>query len=439
MEKEKIIELFLNSLRSGENGELYILTTEEKFAVAAKGTIEKTQLASMTEAAFRILKDNKIAFGYTGQLEEREIKDLIASMREILPYQKEKPTFTFPEPADIKEIRGIVDHDFEEIDAKTLSELAVKMEKSAREFDRRITTTRDAKISAKKEEVTIVNSMGVNYTTMKTLFENEIIVVAEEGVERGDSWDFSWAHKLEGLKEIGINAAERAVRNLKAKIPHTGLYPVIIENKSASMLLSTLFYGFVFENIFKRKSPLIGKLNENIFSEKITMANDGSSPFSPEALPFDGEGVATGKKIIVEDGALKDFIYDIEFANREGKNPSGSVVRSNIKNPPSVGEMGFYISPCAKLEEVISSIKRGLFITDLMGLHTVDPVTWQFSLGAKGFLIENGKISTPLHQFTISGDFLTLFQKGTPLNDLIFIGGSGSPSIFFEEINIAGE
>lgn len=130
----------------------------------------------------------------------------------------------------------------------------------------------------------------------------------------------------------------------------------------------------------------------------------------------------------------------MEYALIDGAEATGSVVRDDVKNPPHTGVFNFYVEAREEsLEDGISDIKNGVFITELMGLHTVDPITWQFSLGARGFKIENGKISHPLQQFTISGDFITMLKSTRPLNDLIFIGRSGSPSLLIEEINIAGK
>ena len=437
---EKIIEKFFNLLEKDEKGEIFIEERVEKFAESGRGKVEKLQEAQTTEVAIRILKDNRVAFGYFNSLDEKTLTESVKNVRSLLPFQKEKERFSFPPPASFTPIEGIVDTDFENITDKELKEASLELERSAREKDKRITTTRSAKVSAERIKTYIANSEGINYSTENTLYQMEIIVVAEEKGESGDSWGYSWNHFFKNLKNIGEETAEKALKAIGGEIPETGRYPVIIENRAASMLVETLFPAFVAENIKKGRSPLIGKMGEEIFSSDLTIVVDGRFKDAPLPSPFDGEGTVTRRVEIVKNGFLKSWIYDMEYALIDGVEATGSVVREDVKNPPHTGVFNFYVEAGKEsLEAGISDIKNGIFITELMGLHTVDPITWQFSLGARGCKIENGKISYPLQQFTIAGDFVTMLKITRPLNDLIFIGGSGAPSLFIEEINIAGK
>ncbi len=440
MKLEKLMEIFLNELKDEEEGDLFIQRKKEIFSEAGGGKIEKIQKSEVLEFAIRIYSKGKLGFGYLADPSEKKLLEIIKQVRETLPYQKSREYFCFPEPSALLKVDDIYDPDFDVIPQKKYEDLALIIEREAKEFDKRIVTTRNARVSGTYIEAWIVNSKGVNYRAEKTIFEQEIMVVAEEDGETGDSWGYSWSHYLSDLKDIGSVSAERALKAIGGEVPWTGRYPVIIENRVAAMLLDTLFSGFLFESREKKRTPLLGKDGEKIFGNTISIIVDGTYSGGPFAFPFDGEGVITERRVIVDKGMFRNWIYDCEYANMVSKRPTGSMVRDDLKAPPYLAASNFFVEPSKiSFEDAVSEIGNGILITELMGLHTVDPITWQFSLGAKGFEVENGGIGKPLQQFTISGDFLSFFSKARVLNDLFFMGGSGSPSIVVEDIDVAGK
>ncbi len=436
---KELISCFLNSIPSGMEGEIYVVHRREKYAEAGSGRIEKSQEAETIETAIRLKSDSRVSFGFVTDPSREKIEKLIKTTVEKIEYQKERPHFSFPDPENPGEVTGICDPSFEKVELAELEALALEMESSARK-DSRIVATRNVKVEAEYERIWIANSRGVDYSSDRTLFSNELMVVAEEGGETGDSWDFSISHLFSGLENIAERTAEKALKSIGGKPPETGRYTLIVENRMASFLLSSIFQGFTGESVYKGRSPLVNKVGKKIFSEKLNITVNGRLPQSPLAFPFDGEGVVTDRVEIVKNGVLLNLILDMEYARIFKDRPTGSVVRSDLKNPPSTGEMNFFIEPSnISPEDLAGGVEKGLFITELMGLHTIDPITWQFSLGARGFLIEKGKVTSPVQQFTVSGTLSELFRRIEVASDLKFTGGTGAPSILFEGVSVGGK
>jgi PmbA protein len=141
----------------------------------------------------------------------------------------------------------------------------------------------------------------------------------------------------------------------------------------------------------------------------------------------------------VEEGIFKNALYDLYYAKKFKKNPTGSSQRS-IKAPPKTGTSNFYMQAGPQTESaLLDGIDRGILLTELMGLHTANPVTGDFSLGASGLLIERGKCTQPLRGFAVAGNIFELFRNITDVaNDLKFFGSVGAPSVRVSEISVSG-
>ena len=142
------------------------------------------------------------------------------------------------------------------------------------------------------------------------------------------------------------------------------------------------------------------------------------------SAPFDGEGMKTGKTTLIDQGILTGYLHNTYTANKDGVVSTGNAVRSSFKSTPEVGTTNFYIQQgTTEKEKLLQGIRRGLYITDVMGLHTANPISGDFSLGAAGILIENGELTTPVRGVAIAGNLLNVFKNIDGVaNDLVFIG-----------------
>ncbi len=303
-----------------------------------------------------------------------------------------------------------------------------------------ITNSEGAESSWSKSSIALANTNGFFESYSGSSFSISAAVIAGKGSDMERDYDYSVARhksKLEDPKTIGINAAERAVRRLNpVKIDSCEL-PVVFDWRVASSLLGHFSNAINGQSIAKKTSFLNDKINKQIFSKKINIIDDPHIADGLGSKPFDGEGTQTNKIKIVSNGILKSWILDLSSSRQLGLRTTGHASRGTSSIPfPSPTNL--YLEPGENsLEEIIESLKKGIYITELIGMG-VNGVTGDYSRGAAGFLIENGKITYPISEITIAGNLNSIFSKLTPANDLKFKNRTNSPSLLIDEMAVAG-
>jgi len=143
---------------------------------------------------------------------------------------------------------------------------------------------------------------------------------------------------------------------------------------------------------------------------------------------------------LITEGVLEAFLYDSYWGKRMGAPSTGNAVRGGVKGPPRMGVHNLCIQPGeASPETLVAGVERGVLITDVMGMHTANPISGDFSVGAAGFYLEGGKVRYPVKGIALAGNLLELF-RGVDLvgNDLRFFGSAGSPSLRISELDVSG-
>lgn len=392
--------------------------------------------------AVRLVKDRRLGFSFTTSLEKEALHRAIESAFEIATFMPEDEfiglnsfgTFVYPH----------VDH----FDAASLKlpltkkiALAKDLEARCRNADRRVTTVRSASVTETVIKTTLIDSHGESIDHEETLFTTSITCKAEESGDSQMGSDFGFAHFLDQLKidDVARSAASLATELLQAKNAPTLQCPAVFRNSVVADLIEFLSSSFSAEQIDKGRSILGGKSGQHLFSEKFTLIDDGLLPGGYATSPFDAEGTPSKKTVLVDHGFLSSSLYDSYYARKYNQSPTGSSVRG-LKTPPSIGISNLYLQSGRKTQEqLIQDITNGILITDLLGIHTANPVTGDFSLGASGILIEKGKLTHPVRGFAVAGNLLEIFRRMTDVGaDLRFFGNVGAPSILVSEISVGG-
>jgi PmbA protein len=321
-------------------------------------------------------------------------------------------------------------------------ELAKKVERLCRAADRRIQTVRSANLSESLFETILASHDGRILRHRGTMFSSSLACKAEENgdAQMGYEYVFSpFLSKLD-LEFCAKSGAEGAVELLGAQKPKSMKCPAVIRNDVVSELIDFLAGSFSGEEIEKGKSLLQGKLNERVFADSIDILDDGLLSEGLATRPFDAEGTASQTTKVVEGGVFKKILLDKKYAKRFGSQPTGNSSRS-IKNPPSISTTNVYLKAGTKtLAELVRDVGNGILITNLMGVHTANSVTGNFSLGASGLIIRSGKIAEPVKGFAVAGNVLDLFRSVSALgSDLRFFGSVGAPSLLLPELAVSGD
>lgn len=422
--------------------EIYI-SRERIMTIEVKdGAIDSFE-KSMTEgAALRVLKDKSIGFSFSSCLLEDSLKEMAKDAIDSAIYTAGDEFYGFPlkeaiPPLELKVYDPYLIHcpEREKID-KVLS-----LEDSARSYDPKVKKTRKAYYREILKEVEIIGKDRIN-SHLSTRVTSGILAVAEGDGDSQIGWDSEYKRFFSDLNpvEIGRSAAERAVRLLGARQGKTASLPAILENTVSAEFLEVLSSSFLADNLHKGKSMLKDKIDKKVFSSLITIVDDGLLTGGWATAPFDDEGVKRQTTYLVKDGMLIGYLYDHYWAKRGGKDSTGNCYRQGFKTPPQVSYTNLYINKGSlPFQALIKEIRQGIYITDLLGIHTANRVTGDFSLGAMGFWIDNGNIAYPVKGIAISGNLLDLFSKVVGVgDDLRFFGGIGSPSLLVEELDISG-
>ena len=431
------------------------------FDVESKnGKIETLQTSWYLGMAFRILDRQRIGFSYatfstpspsTGENfsseMDRMVEDAIHSARTI----SKDPCFDFAPALKVPPLNLLIfDGTLEKISEKTKIERAKCLEESTRSVDsERIKKVRKASYQEVISRTTLVNSNGLRFSYDHTLTSVSVTAVAEESGESEVGWDFDVSHFFNDLdvEKAGRSAGRKALERLGGKRILSGVYPVILRNEVASEFLSLLAHSFLADQIQKGKSPLKGKQGERFFSPLLTIMDDGTYPKGISASPIDGEGMPSQKTSLVIQGEITGYLYDRYWANRENLSPSKSGIRSTgngrrhgIKSPPGVGISNFFVERGDQpFHRLMENLFTGVVVEEVMGLHTVDPISGDFSLGCSGDWIDKGEKIHPVKSIAIAGNLFELFGRVIGVGeDLRFFGGVGSPSLLIKELVISG-
>jgi len=446
--------------KSIEGYEIYFSQSTHFDVESKEGKIESLETSRYLGVAFRILNHQRMGFSYTTFLNpspstvelisgglDRMIDDAIRGAEATSPdrcfdFAPALKTFTSGLPIFDETLQGIPE--------KRKIEEAKRLEESARSVDpNRIKKVRKASYQDVFSRTTLINSNGLQFSYDQTLASVSVTAVAEESGESEVGWDFDVSHFFKDLdvEKVGRSAGSKALARLGGRRIATGAYPVLLRNHVASEFLSLLAHSFLADQVQKGKSPLKGKQGERLFSPLLTIVDDGLYPKGISTAPIDGEGMPSRRTTLVAQGEVHGYLYDRYWANRENLSASGANVgstgnsrRHGIKSPPGVGVSNFSIEPGdLDSSKLMENLRQGVVVDDVMGLHTVDPISGDFSLGCSGDWVERGEKVHPVKSIAIAGNLFELFRKVTGVGeDLRFFGGVGCPSLLVMELLISG-
>ncbi len=268
------------------------------------------------------------------------------------------------------------------------------------------------------------------------MFSLSALCVAGDGDEEVAWSDWSWSHHLRKIDAGGLatNTAAKTISFLFGKPIPTGTYEGILAPQAVCDLLGILSGSFLSENLYKDKTRLKGKVGKPVFAGSIAITDSGLQ--GADAFPFDGEGVPSRENIIVRNGTFEAFLFDTHYAAKYGVSSTANEVRSSLKELPKCSTRGMYVKSGSR--DITTELTNGIIIEELMGVHTANPITGDFSLGITGYILRDGE-SRPFQGVMFSGNVFdvlsSLKEAGT---DFRWYGAFGAPSLYVEGLKISG-
>lgn len=288
--------------------------------------------------------------------------------------------------------------------------------------------------------IVLVTSGGFQGAYLASRRGLSVMAIAGEGTGMERDYDFSsalHASDLESPAIVGRRAGERAIKRLNPRKVKTQSAPVIFDPRVASSLVSHLASAANGASVARKTSFLKDKLGQKLFPDNISIIDDPLRKRGLRSHPFDGEGVAVQRLLLVENGVLRSWLLDSATARELGLATTGHASRG-VSSPPSPSPTNLHLEPGQITPDaLIAETGTGFYITDLIGMGT-NLVTGDYSRGASGYWIENGQLAFPVSEVTIAGHLFDMFASLTPANDLEFRYGANAPTLRVEGLTIAG-
>jgi PmbA protein len=411
------------------------------------GEAELVEEAGHRSAGLRIMKGRQVATTSTSDFSDAGIDRFVKDAIELVELSQEDP---FAGPADPKLLcdpKSLPDLELYDaaggqVNAAQAIDIAKRGEAAARSFDSRITNSDGATFGRTAGGMAMALSSGFRASYKGSYQSLSVVPVAEdEGGKkrRGYHWTAKrHLAELDDAEEVGREAARRTLRKLGARTVATGEFPVVFDPDAARSILGLLSGCIMGSSIWRKSSYLIGREGTRIASDLVTVVDDPLIPRAPGSRPFDGEGLASRKNVVVEKGILKMYLCDSYSARKLSRESTASASRGGSAGV-GAGTTNFILSPGTDSKDaIVKGTKRGLYVTEMMGFG-FNAVTGDFSRGASGFWIENGELAFPVSEVTISLNVDDLWQRLDALgSDLDLRTSTAAPTIRIGKMTIAG-
>ena len=404
------------------------------------GKLEDVERAESADLGLRVFVGERVAFVSSTDLTKAglaELPERAVAMAKLAPEDK----FAGLAPAGLlaKSFPALDIEDANEPSAERLIELAKGVEGAAMAVPG-ITNSEGGGASFSRSAIALATSTGFFGRYAATSHSVGVAVLAGEGtaMERDyESASARHAADLEAAEAVGRRAGERTVARLHPKKAKSAAMPVVYDPRVSAGIVGHFAGAVSGASIARGVSFLKDRMGERVFAPGIGIVDDPHRMRGLRSKPFDGEGVANRRMAVIENGVLQTWFLDCASAKQLGLTTTGHAARGT-GGPPSPSSTNLYMEPGETTPaELMAGIREGFYVTELMGFG-VNAVTGDYSRGATGFWIENGKIAYPVSGVTVAGNLKDMFLNLAPANDLVFRYGTNAPTLRIEGMTLAG-
>jgi PmbA protein len=410
------------------------------------GEPELVQEASSRALGLRLFRDHRVALTYTSDLSDAALDRFVAETAELAQLAEPDELNELPERAQLATSfpsLELWDDAALGVTAADAIDRCRRGEAAARAFSPKVTNSDGATYGRVVGASAFANSAGFagSYRGTYQSLVVEPMCDDADGKKRNGFWWTAdrFLARLSAPEEVGKEAARRTVAKLGSEKIATGELPVVFDPEAGRALLRLLFSVVSGGAIYRKSSYLIDREGTEIASPLVTIVDDPLIVRGPGSRPYDGDGLPSRKNVVVDGGVLKTYLTDVYSARKLKRTSTGCAGRG-IGGAPHVTTSNFILQkggddPAA----IIGGVARGLYVTDMMGFG-FNAVTGDFSRGAGGFLIENGKLGRPVSEVTVSANFNELWKNVDAVgNDLDLRSSTACPTFRVCKMMIAGK
>lgn len=412
------------------------------------GEPELVEEAASRSVGLRVMLGQKVAVTYTSDLTPQGLARLVEDAVELAQLSQPDP-FAGPPAPELLSKRSehkdldLFDPAVDLVDGAEAIRRARAAERAALDYDPRVTNTDGAtftRISGGSALVTSGGFAGATRGTSASVVVNPVID-DEGGKKRSGYYWSSRRHlaQLESDEAVGKEAARRTLQKLGARKVESQEVPVIFDQDSARAILGLISSCINGGAVWRRSTYLVDRIDTQVASELITVVDDPTIPRGPGSRSYDGEGLLARKSTIIEKGRLLSYQLDT-YSGKKLNLPSTANASRGSSGGVGISGSNFHILAGSQTpEEIVRSTKKGLLVTNMMGFG-FNAVTGDFSRGASGFWVENGQITFPVSEVTISLNLDQLLKRIDAVgNDLDLKTSVASPTLRVSSMTLAGK
>ena len=443
-DQELLVDALRRATARGATAADGYLIDERSFSAAVRmGQVDTVTHSHDHRLSLRVFVGRASAAASTSDFSQDSLERVVDEATALARITAEDPFAGLPEPGEL--VSAPPELDLEDtsgdLEPEAKIDIARRGEAAALETDSRLTNSEGAEYSDRRARYVYATAHGFarGYTT--TSFGLSVSpVAAKNGEMQRDSW-YTSARKrdrLESPESVGRTAAARALRRLGARKVKTTEVPVVFDPETAASLLRAIAGAASGPSLYRRASFLLDKLGTRIAAPSVTIVDDALIPGALGSRPFDGEGLATRRTVLVREGVLETYLLDTYSARKLGLQSTHHAARDG--SGVTVATTNLVLQPGnTRPEELIRSVTRGLYVTELIGFG-INGVTGDYSRGAAGLWIENGELAYPVEEVTVAGNLLTMFANVEGVgNDLVLRDRTAAPTLLIGRMVVAGE
>jgi len=417
--------------------EIYLEKVESLQLDAQKSNLEFAKEEINLGIGIRVINNQKLGFAYTSNMEK---VDEVAKKAYLNSKMNERDkNFSFANKSKLTKVNNTYDSKFENLDIGEATDFLESIINISEDEGCEVTS---GGFAASRGKSLIINSNNVSAYNEGTGFSASIALNYEKGSEKSTAYDgiSSCLFDIDG-DALAKNTSKIAKDSIGGVSVETKDMDVVLDYSAAVGLLGTFISALNADNVQRGRSVLIDKIGESIIDDNISIYDDGTLDNGLYSSSADGEGTPSKRTTLVEEGFLKGFIYDIYTANKandENIASTGNGFRGSYYTNPSVSVSNVTFDFKEKID--ISEIDSGFLATDVLGAHTANPMSGDFSVEANNaFLIENGEIKAPVKKAMISGNIFSCLTKCRAVKGEIKQRGPFIiPKLFCKDLRIVG-
>jgi PmbA protein len=437
------------SRRGGGEAELWIRRARIRRYEARDGGIDGISFSDTLSLGVRVFRDGRMGFSYGFGEREEDVRRTVEAAIFSADASDRDDAHGLPEnggngsAGDVPHGGPLLfDPSCERVEEQEKADFTCELESRTLAVDPRMKRVRTASLTETVAEVRLRNSRGQEGVQRESQYFASVESVAEEGGEGQTGYGFGFARRFAGLRPgpIAEESGRKALRMLSGRPLPSGRVAAILENEAAADLLDVLAPSFLAPQVAKGKSMLSEKIGTPVASPLVEMVDDPLDPEGTGATVFDGEGVPSRQNILIGNGTLVSFLSDTFWGRKRGSATTGSLRRFSPKAPPTVGTAGLRVNAGSRsVRQMMSELGNGVILMEFLGIHTADPVSGDFSVGASGVRFEAGEEKEPVRGFAVSGNVLALLRDVVAVgDDFRWFGSTGCPSLAVSGVEIGG-